>query len=429
MNNINEKRQNAIKLRKEKKYEAALPIYKELWEIEKTKDKWDGWGYAICLNQTKQYQEAYKVSGAVYDSDKSFSYIRGQFAWSAYMLNIKDYPDTEPTEKLEGYVKEIVEVTGDNDDELFRIKAILKMMDHFQAKGNFNRVIEWSKKLNPDKLDIKSFNGTNADGKKFRTPSDKESYYLKLSKALEKSEKFNECISICDEGLKLFPEEIWFKWHKGVSLRKIKNPDSAIELLKEVNRLKRDWFVFKELSASYYDKKEYENALKYFIEGCIGSVRLPNPENRWELYFLGGRIYQRLNRNDVAAKHMLFTYRLREETGYKIQDFLQKEVADIINTDKRSSEEIINELKVFWSSEQNNLSPRLTGTIKNLINENSAGFITAENKTEYYFRARNFRGSEVDLVPGKQVEFNLGKSFDRKKNRDSEEAINIRVRK
>ena len=288
MDKMREKKEKAEKLRKEKKFAEAIPIYKELWEEANPKNKWDGWGYAICLNQTKQYQEAYKVSRAVYESDKSFSYIRGQFAWTSYMLNI-NYPDTEPTEKLEGFVKEIIEVTGDKEDELFRVKAILKMMDHLQGKGNYNRVIEWSKKLNPDILETKSFNGTNADGKKFRTPSDKESYYLKLSKALEKSDKYNECILICDEGLKLFPEEIWFKWHKGVALRKLHNYDGAIELLKEVNRLKRDWFVLKELSASYYDKKEYENALKYFIEGCIGSVRITLTPRILGIIFLGGR--------------------------------------------------------------------------------------------------------------------------------------------
>lgn len=428
MENIEEKRQKAKKLREEKKYDAALPVFKELWDNDKTKDKWDGWGYAFCLNKTNNYAEAYKVSRVVYEIDKSFDFIKGTFAFSSFMFNVKDYPDTEPSEKLEVFVNEIVEVAGEKDNDLFRNKAILKMMDHLQSKLNYTRILEWSKKINPVNLDVKDFNGVSAEGKKFRKPSDKESYYLKLSKALEKCEKYNECISLCDEALKLFPEEIWFKWHKGVALRHLQKYDNAIELLKEVNRTKRDWFVFKELSACYYEKKEYENAFKYFIEGCIGSARVPNPENRWELYFLGGKILQKLNKNDIAAKHMIYTYRLREESGFKIQDFLQKEVAGNIEQDKRSSGEIMNELKVFWNSEQNNLSPRLTGTIKTLIKENSAGFITSDKGNDYYFLAKNFRGNRTDLVHGKQVEFSLRKSFDRLKNRESEEAINIRVK-
>ena len=42
MNDLQDKRKKAQELRMQKKYSEALPIYRELWESNVPKDKWDG---------------------------------------------------------------------------------------------------------------------------------------------------------------------------------------------------------------------------------------------------------------------------------------------------------------------------------------------------------------------------------------------------
>ena len=89
MIDITDKREKAMSLKKQGKYEEAILLFKELFE--ETNDKWDGWNLAYCYNKCKNYSDALEVSKKVYALDNEFDYIKSQFAWSAYMLNIKDF--------------------------------------------------------------------------------------------------------------------------------------------------------------------------------------------------------------------------------------------------------------------------------------------------------------------------------------------------
>lgn len=427
MNNLLEIRAKAQDLRRQKKYSEALPLYRTLWEEINTQDKWDGWGYAYCLNQLKEYNTAYQVSKKVYELDNSFEYNQGQFSWAAYMINIKDYPTESSLEDLEKYVNEIIMVTNHRSNDLFREQAILKVMDHALSKTNWQSVIEWSKKVDPDKLSTKAFKGESANGKKFTKPSDKESYYLKLSKALERNEQFQECVATCDKALISFPDEIWLKWHKGSSLRKLKKYSEAIKLLEEVKLKKQDWFIYRDLSAAYYGENNYDKAYENFIDGSIGAIRVPDPQNRWELYYLGAMILYKLNKVAEANKHIALVYKLREENGWAIQDFINKFIDNHKVQLNKTSTQLLDELKKFWSSEKSKITPLLVGQIKNMIGEGKAGFIKGDNGIEYYFKVGSFIDKKTIPAPGKKVQFSTRKSFDKKKNKESEEAINIKA--
>lgn len=426
MPDIQDKRFKAQELRKQKKYSDALPLFKELWEKSEPKDKWDGWGYAYCLNQLKDYKTAYYVSKKVYEIDNSFEYNQSQFAWASYMTNVKEYPEDASLEELEKFVSEIITVTNHKSDSLFRNQAILKVMDHALSKTNWQSVIEWSKSLNPDNLSTEAFKGQSKDGKNFTKPSDKESYFLKLSKALERNEQFQECVAICDKALESFPDEIWIKWHKGSSLRKLKKYSEAIKLLEEVKLKKKDWFIYKDLSAAYYGDSKYDKAYENFIDGSISAIRVPVPQNRWELYYIGAMILYKLNKVADANKHIALVYKLREENSWGIQDFIKK----VVDTHKvqldNTSTQLLDDLKIFWSNEKSKITPLLNGEIKNLMDGRNAGFIKSSGGNEYYFKFSSIIDRKVAPAVGKKVQFNTQKSFDKKKNKESEEAINIK---
>jgi len=422
-----ETRVKAKDLRKDKKYLEALPLFKELWENCDPKDKWDGWGYAYCLNKTRDYNTAYLLLKKVYEIDNTFEYVKGQFAWASYMANIKEYPDDESSDKLEDFVAEVISVTEGKEDELFRSQSIIKMMEHYSANGSWIKVVEWSKLVNPDLLSDKAFDGISSDGKKFRKPSDRESYYLKLTKALDKENKFEECIKECDNGLDSFPNEVWLKWHKGSALRKLKKYPESIALLEEVKTKKNDWFILKDLSAAYYGLNNNEKALEYFLEGSALSIRIPEPQYRWELYYVGSRILLKLGKTDLASQHIALVYKLREENNWGIQDFLQSDIDTYKISLEKSSSELFKELKEYWIKERSDSLPGFSGEIKNIISEGKAGFIKSVNGTDYYFNSRNFLDKKSSITIGLKVKFNIQKSFDKKKNCESKEAININI--
>lgn len=342
------------------------------------------------------------------------------------MTNIKDYPEDAQTDKLEEFVNEVIRITNGKHNNIFRNQAVLKAMDHALSKGNYQKVIEYSKNLNPNVLSSKDFNGESKDGKKFTKPSDKESFFLKLTKALDRVEKFQECIDMCDIALGNFPDVFWFNWRKGSALRKLKNYSEAIKLLEDVILKKKDWFIYKDLSAAYLESNDYTKAFEHFLEGAFISINIPEPHNRWELYYIGAKILYELVRDDDADKHIALVAKLREENQWQLQDFLQHDLSSRnIKLDKSSSD-LFKELKTFWIAEKSKSLPQKKGEIKNLIQEGKSGFIKSDGGKDYYFRSSNFLDKKLLLTPGKKVQFNTQKSFDKRKNRESEEAINIK---
>ena len=67
MNDLNGLREKANSLRRENRYLEALEPYRIIWEeTEGSRDKWDGWGYAFCLNKCGFHEKALKVCKEIY---------------------------------------------------------------------------------------------------------------------------------------------------------------------------------------------------------------------------------------------------------------------------------------------------------------------------------------------------------------------------
>jgi hypothetical protein len=68
----------------------------------------------------------------------------------------------------------------------------------------------------------------------------------------------------------------------------------------------------------------------------------------------------------------------------------------------------------------------LHGRVKKILPHGRAGFIAGEKGTEYYFTVKSFKGAQHRLKEGLEVDFYIEKSFDPKKQKESEVAVNIR---
>lgn len=420
-----EKRKIAKEQRRSGYYSQAAELYEALWSEVSPTDKWDGWGLAYCLNKLKKYNQAYQICKEVYKLDQNFEMIISQCSLSAFMTNIKYFPDDGDATELAGYANEIIKTTRNKRDDLFRIQTVLKMMDYSSNKRYWEKVIEWSDNIDFKDLSKEDFKGKSGDGKDFRKPSDKETYYLKLSKALSKLNRNQECLDLCNEGLIDFPQNVFLERYKGVSLSKLKYNEDAIAILKSVVLKKQDWFILKDLSAAYYRKGDYSKALEAFLEGAINSSRIPNPENRWELYYLGAKIYDKLGDEEKANKHLAIVVKLREENDWKIPDYLEAEIQNRELDSVNNRLELFNELKTGWTAEKMKALPLKQGRVSNLIADGKAGFIKVDQEPDIFFNMRNKLNSHERISKGDKVNFRVRKSFDKSKNQESLEAVFI----
>jgi len=102
---------------------------------------------------------------------------------------------------------------------------------------------------------------------------------------------------------------------------------------------------------------------------------------------------------------------------------------EIVNVDSSETivkKELFGKLKIFWETSKYSSLPCINGVVKTILRNGKAGFITGDDKKDYFFKVRGFKGDRKKLQEGLKVKFNLEDSFDRKKNKKTKAAINIR---
>jgi tetratricopeptide (TPR) repeat protein len=426
---VTELRNSAESFRKAKNYTAALPPYKAIWnDYHGERTKWDGWGYALCLNHFKKYDEALKICKETYELDKSFKYIKSQYAWAAYQIHILKFDlQNGDLNELIKHGNGILKLTNDSNGDLARKETVFKIIDILEDKGKWDEIIEWTSKLDVSNLSIEKYSHTLPNGKNILLPSPKEKWYSKKTKALEKNEKYAECLKLTSEALQIFGMDIWLTRRKAICLGKTGKPDEAIKMLKDLIVQKPEWFIYKDIADLYYMKNDLINALKYAYESSFHAIRNPKQENLWELYFTISQILKKQNSSDLAKKYCLLSGLLRLEQQWKIPQELQQYASQlgVKYESTTKSTDIIRELSKDWISNKYSDAEKQNGFIKNLLGTGKSGFISSDNGKDYFFMIKNFNGKQDFCKPNAKVSFFTEMSFDKKKNQESEIAVNI----
>lgn len=77
--------------------------------------------------------------------------------------------------------------------------AVLKVLESLNKNNDFEEVIMWSEKINPDYLNTKA---SNFNGRKYS--SNKEKFYSQITKALLKLDDIDACYELSKKALQLF---------------------------------------------------------------------------------------------------------------------------------------------------------------------------------------------------------------------------------
>jgi tetratricopeptide (TPR) repeat protein len=422
MNSLSEKREKAITLKKAENFSDAIPLFEILWE--KDNDKWDGWNLAFCYNKCSNFELALNISKKVYHLDKEFNYIKEQYAWAAYMLKIKDLDFSDNFDLLERYANGIIKLT--QEDNVFRHLTILKIMDFCNKNTYWEKLIYWSKKISPEDLDSNSYT-VNKKNKNITIPSKKEKWYLKVTKAYEKTGNWDQCLKECNKALNFFPNVIWFLWRKAISMGNRGDVDIAIKLLEKISLIKSEWFIYRDIAKLYAQQDNIDIALDNIFKACIKSVKQPDLEYKWELFYYAASYLNKKNNKEMAVSHLLLSYTLRDGKGWKIPEKLSN-LSIQLNVELESvsdKSESIKELQSFWDKQKYEQLQRYSGKIKAILPNGKAGFITSDKNKDYYFNLYSCKIPNEEIKPGKRISFYLEESFDKKKNINSFRAVNI----
>ena len=188
----------------------------------------------------------------------------------------------------------------------------------------------------------------------------------------------------------------------------------------EVSKVKNDWFIPKEIADNYFILGDEKNALKYVGEAILTD----EPSNiKVNLYYL---TYQVLKDDepDIALKHAELIAAIKLENNVSLPEDIQELQIDEDNLD---ADELEAEIKDYWLKNKFKNQKLRYGMVTRIHNHGRSGFITSDDYEQFHFNIREFKDDLSLLSEGQYVSFYTQKGFDRSKNRESIDAVNIHI--
>ena len=171
--------------------------------------------------QSKKYEDAKEIYESLYmEHPKAFTIWDKRFySWALYQLYVKN-PEDE-TDLLEAV--ELITELLDQEDHSKKdgicayTLSMMKLLDYFYKQKDYENIIIWADKLNPDYLSKKTSTFTTNDGREVKLASNKEKYYNWLSKSFQEVQDYEECLAVSKKALDSLTKftnnsDIWFKW-------------------------------------------------------------------------------------------------------------------------------------------------------------------------------------------------------------------------
>ncbi|MDO5810172.1 MAG: hypothetical protein Q4Q37_03675 [Methanobrevibacter sp.] len=372
------------------------------------------------LYKAKKYDEALTIYERHYNESPEAlnNWDRIFYSWSLYQLYIKDAYDEDKLYESAELVTELVRQDDLNKRPVCAYtQTVFKVLDQLYAENDYYDLLAWLDKINPELLDQKRF---ETEDRVYR--SKKEKYYDYATKAYFEVEDYEKCIETSKEALESLDvftnnSDVWYNWRIAKSYRELLDNSEALRYLEEVAKVKKDWFVQKEIAENYYVLGEDEKAQDYICEAVLTNDPLTIKVN---LYHLAYKILKEINL-ELALKHAELFCAIKLENDSKVPDDIEELLIDEETLDKNALE---SEIRQYWTMYKFKDQELKNGTVTRIFEHGRSGFITSDDDESVYFNVSEYKGD--DLKVGDYVSFYTEKSFDKSKNRESTRAVNIR---
>jgi hypothetical protein len=142
--------------------------------------------------------------------------------------------------------------------------------------------------------------------------------------------------------------------------------------------------------------------LDYTLDSALNSG---DSDKKGGLYQLMAKLFSLAGKPEEAALHMELSRLVREHDDSK-------------ETERKAHR--------LWQALKDKNEPLQEGHILSILPSGKAGFIKVGKNRSYYFRLKDFIGQPAKAAVGQAVSFRLGKGFDKKKNCETEVAVQVK---
>ena len=372
------------------------------------------------LSRRGNYEDALEIYERDYNEHPEL-FLKGHkisFAWAIYKVYIQNYVDENDLIEATEFITELIDQADLNKvKNCPYTRAVLKVIKLLFERNEYFNLIYWLEKINPDLLSQKR--GTY-NGRPKR--SDREKFYDNATKTYLECEDYEICLEMSKKALETLDEftncsDIWYRWRIAKSLKGLNQNEEALQYLKEVAKVKKDWFVQKEFVDNYLALDMHDEALEYISKAILAKGSANYKVN---LYCL---IYHLLKESEVeiALKHAQLYYLLKIDTSA----VMDEEIEDLmIDESELNQKELESEISNYWLEFKFKNQELQYGTVIKFFEDKNFGFIKDQNDESLFFHKSEFNGEHIYV--GQAVSFYTEKRFDKSKNKESMNAVNIR---
>lgn len=439
MSNFKDRDFEASDLRKAGDFEKALHIYRDLWREEQDQfSQWSTWSYAKCAQKCDEHDEAERIARVCVERWPDFSQGRTVLAWSHYYRHFRDeLPKNQPVPKTYwDAAEEVVKLCSHDPHSkyapfvriVFRVVKFLE--DRKNSESNVNKRIDWLGRLDPDQLSRDSESFRDADGKLRTVASDRENWYAHMSKALLDSKQYEECIVLCEEAKSQildfhYDNDIWFGKRIAQSKAGLGRTEEALEDYKRLAAKKNEWFIYYDIACLAHKLGQHGDALRHASEAALARSPL---HFKSSLFLLIAVLLRDDGRDDLAKRHAQLSASARSEHGWspkgRMLELFQE--FDVEIEGGGPAKDLEKGLKKHWAQWRVEMLPPCEGEIDWIHKEKPFGFIKVDGqKDSVYFHVKNLEGPRECFEKGSRVSFRVQESYDSKKEKMSNQCINI----
>lgn len=434
MTDLKERKDKAKELRKSQNFKEAVLLYRDLWK--ETEDCYDGAGLLHCLRKLELFDEAIPLAEDLIIKHPEFDWCRNEVIWTLVFGELYKLGENESVEKVVETARKVMEL---KPKSLAEKVVVFKVLKSAKAHGDWGIVNEWVIKIDPSTLSTEPITyETRRKGW-----SDRSLWYNYRIRGLLESggdKEAQEAIELVDEISGQFAnEQKFFLRLKGLALQKIGKLGAAEKIYEGLcNRIRPDWWMIHEKAKVVRDLGRKEDALELMYRAASGNRKLATMVS---LFADIGRLCKSMGRNEEARAHLVLCRYVREENNWSVPGIILIDINELNkiignNNEPNSLKEALNICKSYWRSsvdEKSELKGRiqdkrkirkgLSGKVDlGKMGHNFCFIITKDNESFFCFK----KDLSSDIKDGDDVTFNAIPSFDKKKNKKSWRATDIR---
>lgn len=428
-----EKNKQANELRKNGQFQEASLLYSEL--LADDFDFFVAAGLLHCLRKQGRFEEALKLCTDALSGHELNNWCRNEVIWTLIQGKLERLAESATIDNYVSTAESILALGPIDPTPKWRI--IRQVLKAAKSCGRWDIVAQWASRMNPETLSPEPMkDDNNRDGW-----SDQAVWHNYHIRSLVETGNREQAISLAATAIERFPRQHKFfeRLHALATLRLSRLSEAESIYANLCKSARPEWWILHEYAQVLKDLNKPREALRTMCKAALSHKKF---EMLVSLISDIGILCLELKMVEEARNHLLLCKYVRQEQGWSIPAHIDAAISVIEDRVTGSNgrpnfKTVLAQCKNFWlRSSEEEMDPRARTLRNEKIRKALKGkliigklerpfcFVSSENGDSYFCVKAELPEATKD---GDTVVFDAIPSFDKKKNRQSWKAVNIRT--